>query len=135
MCACDFMQFVSSLFCFVLPPDHCTLMKGGLYRTKYTKQFDLYLGVVRSIWSGTRTVLIRGFPKSLQVNAAVLLHIVLRAPILFPVNGSLIMRTDRSYVPCYTNSFRQRFPTCAPRSPKGSACTSQGLRSRSRKIK
>jgi hypothetical protein len=29
----------------------------------------------------------------------------------------------------------QRFPTCAPRSPKGSACTSQGLRSRSKKIK
>ena len=29
----------------------------------------------------------------------------------------------------------QRFPTCAPRSPKGSACTSQGLRGRSRKIK
>ena len=29
----------------------------------------------------------------------------------------------------------QRFPTCAPRSLKGSACTSQGLRGRSRKIK
>jgi hypothetical protein len=29
----------------------------------------------------------------------------------------------------------QRFPTCGPRSPKGSACTSQGLRGRSRKIK
>ena len=29
----------------------------------------------------------------------------------------------------------ERFPTCAPRSPKGSACTSQGLRCRSRKIK
>ena len=28
-----------------------------------------------------------------------------------------------------------RFPTCAPRSPKGSVCTSQGLRGRSRKIK
>ena len=32
-------------------------------------------------------------------------------------------------------SLEQRFPTCAPRSPKGSACTSQGLRGRSRKIK
>ena len=32
-------------------------------------------------------------------------------------------------------SLGQRFPTCAPRSPKGSACTSQGLRGRSRKIK
>ena len=29
----------------------------------------------------------------------------------------------------------QRFPTCAPRSPKGFACTSQGLRGRSRKVK
>jgi len=32
------------------------------------------------------------------------------------------------------NSVVQRFPTCAPWSPKGSACTSQGLRGRSRKI-
>ena len=32
-------------------------------------------------------------------------------------------------------SLVQRFPTCAPRSPKGSACTSQGLRGRFRKIK
>ena len=42
---------------------------------------------------------------------------------------------------CYYNMIRifdtlaQRFPTCAPRSPKGSTCTSQGLRGRSRKIK
>jgi hypothetical protein len=35
-----------------------------------------------------------------------------------------------------SNAIDQRFPTCAPRSPKGSACgTSQGLRGRSRKIK
>ena len=34
-----------------------------------------------------------------------------------------------------SNAIDQRFPTCAPQSPKGSACTSQGLRSRSRKIK
>jgi len=32
------------------------------------------------------------------------------------------------------DSITQRFPTCAPRSPKGSACTSQGLRGLSRKI-
>ena len=32
-------------------------------------------------------------------------------------------------------SIDQTFPTCALRSPKGSACTSQGLRGRSRKIK
>ena len=30
---------------------------------------------------------------------------------------------------------KQSFPTCAPRSPKGSACTSQGLRGRSKKNK
>ena len=30
---------------------------------------------------------------------------------------------------------KQSFPTCAPRNPKGSACTSQGLHGRSRKIK
>jgi hypothetical protein len=33
------------------------------------------------------------------------------------------------------HGLHQRFPTCAPRSPKGSTCTSQGLRGRSRKIK
>jgi len=35
----------------------------------------------------------------------------------------------------YPDVLCQRFPTCAPRRPKGSACTSQGLRGRSRKIK
>jgi len=39
------------------------------------------------------------------------------------------------YIRAHSLSLYQRFSTCAPRSPKDSACTSQGLRGRSKKIK
>ena len=53
-----------------------------------------------------------------------------------------IHRTQAAHAQTHTHThillddaIYQRFPTCAPRSPKSSACTSQGLRDRSRKIK
>ena len=65
VCVCVRARFYAVCIAFILCcsfiwPLHClsgTLLKGRLYRTKYTKQFVLYLGVVRSFWSGTRTVL------------------------------------------------------------------------------
>ena len=42
--------------------------------------------------------------------------------------------TPHLKVAMYLECLDQRFPSCAPRSPKGSACTSQGLRGCSRKI-
>jgi hypothetical protein len=49
--------------------------------------------------------------------------------LLKPRQYSIAYYTPRLY------GIAQRFPTCAPRSPKGYACNSQGLRGGSRKIK